>query len=240
MTESADRLAAIRIERVGDAALLAVVGDEIDADLNAWVHRAASDVRRRAASAPALGAPVPGYASILVPFNPELCSEEAARDLLIATLHRTVDGQPQAADGQSQTADGQPQAAPSAIEIRVRYGGPDGPDLADVAARTGLAEADVIRVHSGTVYRVFLVGFVPGFPYLGVLPDELALPRRPTPRLRVPAGSVAIAGRQTGIYPAASPGGWHLIGRTDAPIWDPHRDPPALLAPGDRVRFVPS
>ena len=226
MTDPGGRLAAVRIERVGDAALLAVVGDAIDADLNAWVHRAADDVRRGRAGAAALGAPVPGYASLLVPFDPETCSEDAARALLEATLRRTADSPPRAA--------GQP------IEIPVRYGGADGPDLADVAERTGLAQAEVVAAHAGTVYRVFLVGFVPGFPYLGILPEQLALPRRATPRLRVPAGSVAIAGRQTGIYPSATPGGWHLIGRTDAPIWDPRRDPPALLAPGDRVRFVPA
>lgn len=226
MSDPASRLASVRIERVGDAALLAVVGDEVDADLNAWVHRAAADIRRQRAATPALGAPVPGYASLLVPFDPESCSEDAVRARLLATLRRT--------------ADSPPRAAGPAIEIAVRYGGPDGPDLANVAAATGLTEEDVVVAHAGTIYRVFLVGFVPGFPYLGVLPRELVLPRRATPRLRVPAGSVAIAGGQTGIYPNASPGGWHLIGRTDAPIWDPRRDPPALLAPGDRVRFVPA
>jgi KipI family sensor histidine kinase inhibitor len=123
--------------------------------------------------------------------------------------------------------------------VPVRYGGPDGPDLAEVAARTGHSEADVVRLHAAVEYRVFCVGFVPGFPYLGLVPEELALPRRATPRLRVPAGSVAIAGRQTGIYPADTPGGWHLIGRTDLPVWDPGREPPALLQPGARVRFVP-
>jgi len=86
---------------------------------------------------------------------------------------------------------------------------------------------------------VLVLGFVPGFPYLAEVPKILDLPRRPTPRVRVPAGSVAIAGRQTGIYPFATPGGWHLLGRTDAPLWDPRRDPPTLLAPGDRVRFIP-
>lgn len=226
MTDTADRAPAVRIERAGDAALLAFVGDEIDADLNAWVHRAADEVRRQRATMPALGAPVPGYASLLLPFDPEGCSEDAARGLLRATLQRT--------------AGGPPPASTSPIEIAVRYGGADGPDLAEVAARTGLTAADVVAAHAGTVYRVFLVGFVPGFPYLGVLPEELALPRRGTPRLRVPAGSVAIAGRQTGIYPAATPGGWLLIGRTDARVWDPRRDPPALLAPGERVRFVPA
>lgn len=226
MPDPADRRAAVRIERVGDAAVLAIVGDEIDADLNAWVHRAAADVRRQQAAMAALGTPVPGYASLLVPFDPEACSEDAARALVLATLERTAGGPP--------TATSRP------IEILVRYGGGDGPDLAAVAGQTGLTEPDVVEAHAGTVYRVFLVGFLPGFPYLGVVPEELALPRLATPRLRVPAGSVAIAGRQTGIYPAATPGGWHLIGRTDAPLWDPARDRPALLAPGDRVRFVPA
>ncbi|MFH0751115.1 MAG: carboxyltransferase domain-containing protein, partial [Chloroflexota bacterium] len=134
MPDPADRLAAVRIERVGDAALLAVVGDEIDADLNAWVHRAAADVRLHSAPS-ALGAPVPGYASLLVAFDPEACSEDAARALLLATLGRT--------------ADGPPPAATHPIEIAVRYGGPDGPDLADVAARTGLTEEEVVVAHAG-------------------------------------------------------------------------------------------
>jgi len=125
------------------------------------------------------------------------------------------------------------------VSVPVRYGGSDGPDLAEVAARTGRTEADVMRLHAAVEYRVFCVGFVPGFPYLGLVPEELALPRRPTPRLHVPTGSVAIAGRQTGIYPADTPGGWHLIGRTDRRTWDPRREPPALLEPGARVRFVP-
>jgi KipI family sensor histidine kinase inhibitor len=134
----------------------------------------------------------------------------------------------------ARTADG------AELTIPVRYGGAEGPDLAEVAARLRLTEDEVVRLHAGTVYRVFCMGFVPGFPYLGTLPAELALPRRSTPRLSVPAGSVAITGRQTGIYPAATPGGWHLVGRTDATIWDPRRDPPALLEPGARVRFQPA
>jgi KipI family sensor histidine kinase inhibitor len=102
-----------------------------------------------------------------------------------------------------------------------------------------LAEADVIRLHAGVEYRVLVLGFVPGFAYLGVLPPELELLRRTEPRVRVPAGSVAISGRQCGIYPAEVPGGWHLLGRTEVPLWDAAADPPAFLAPGDRVRFVP-
>ncbi|CAN5664833.1 hypothetical protein BH23CHL8_BH23CHL8_25590 [soil metagenome] len=120
----------------------------------------------------------------------------------------------------------------------MRYGGPDGPDLEAVARATGLTSDRVIELHAGTGYRVLMLGFAPGFAYLGTLPAGLELPRRPEPRLRVPAGSVAIAGRRTAVYPFATPGGWHLLGRTDATLWDPTSDPPHRLRPGDRVRFV--
>jgi KipI family sensor histidine kinase inhibitor len=115
----------------------------------------------------------------------------------------------------------------------------DGPDLAEVAERCGLTTAELIARHSGAVYRVALIGFLPGFPYLDGLPPELHLPRRATPRPQVPAGSVAIAGPQTGIYPQSSPGGWHLLGTTAARLFDPGRWPPALLSAGDVVRFLP-
>jgi KipI family sensor histidine kinase inhibitor len=211
---------------MGEAALLLTLGDEVSPDLNDLVHWVVAELGPAAEEHPAgLGTAVPGYASVLVPFDPDLVPEEAVRSLLGAALRRATGG---------------PARAPGPlVEIPVRYGGRDGPDLAEVADRTGRSEADVVGLHAGREYRVYLVGFVPGFPYLGVLPEELDLPRRATPRVRVPAGSVAIAGRQTGIYPFASPGGWHLIGRTDTLIWDARRDPPALLAPGARVRFVP-
>jgi inhibitor of KinA len=122
------------------------------------------------------------------------------------------------------------------INIPVRY---DGPDLAAVADRLQLSENEVINLHSNPVYTVFMIGFLPGFPYLGPLPEALSLPRRDTPRLRVPAGSVAIAGRQTGIYPQESPGGWHLIGHTDFPLFNAQQTPPARLQAGMRVRFAP-
>lgn len=124
------------------------------------------------------------------------------------------------------------------VEIAVRYGGDDGPDLAEVARAHGLDERDVIRLHVEPVYVVAFVGFSPGFPYLLGLPDALATPRLRTPRTRVPGGSVGIGGRFTGIYPRSTPGGWLLIGRTDAELFDATRDPPALLAPGARVRFL--
>ena len=210
---------------MGEAALLLTLGDEVSPDLNDLVHWVVAELGPAAEEHPAgLGTAVPGYASVLVPFDPDLVPEEAVRSLLGAALRRATGGA---------------RAPGPLVEIPVRYGGRDGPDLAEVADRTGRSEADVVGLHAGREYRVYLVGFVPGFPYLGVLPEELDLPRRATPRVRVPAGSVAIAGRQTGIYPFASPGGWHLIGRTDTLIWDARRDPPALLAPGARVRFVP-
>ena len=122
--------------------------------------------------------------------------------------------------------------------IAVRYGGTHGPDLSEVAERLQLSDNEVIDLHTAAEYTVLMVGFLPGFPYLGPLPEALRLPRRDTPRLRVPPGSVAIAGGQTGIYPQASPGGWHLIGHTDFRVFDPSEQPPARLQPGQRVRFV--
>lgn len=124
------------------------------------------------------------------------------------------------------------------VEIPVRYGGDDGPDLADVAAHTGLTPEEVVRRHSAGSYTVYFLGFQPGFAYLGGLDPALATPRRTEPRLAVPAGAVGIGGEQTGVYPAAAPGGWQLIGRTVLPLFLPERDPPSLLAPGDTVRFV--
>lgn len=115
----------------------------------------------------------------------------------------------------------------------------DGPDLDAVARACGLTPAQVVEAHCGTLYRVRMLGFMPGFAYLGTLPEALRLPRRSQPRVRVPAGSLAMADDMTAIYPWDSPGGWHLLGRTDIVLFDPGREPPALLAAGDRVEFVP-
>lgn len=123
------------------------------------------------------------------------------------------------------------------VELPVTY---DGPDLADVAELTGLTAAEVVARHSAPAYVVAFLGFVPGFPYLVGLDPALRVPRLPTPRTSVPAGSVGIGGDQTGIYPGPTPGGWRIIGRTDATLFDPAATPPALLRPGDRLRFVPA
>ncbi|HEY6894280.1 MAG TPA: 5-oxoprolinase subunit PxpB, partial [Rhodanobacteraceae bacterium] len=124
------------------------------------------------------------------------------------------------------------------VEIPVRYGGEYGPDLDALAHYAKLDAAEVIAKHTAATYTVAMLGFAPGFPYLFGLDDALQMPRRATPRTRVPAGSVAIGGAQTGIYPTELPGGWQLIGRTPLALFDAARDPPSLLMPGDRVRFV--
>ncbi len=125
------------------------------------------------------------------------------------------------------------------IEIPVVYGTAAGPDLGEVARHAGLTEKQVVELHASVDYVVWFLGFQPGFPYLGGLPEQLATPRRDEPRLLVPAGSVGIGGAQTGIYPLATPGGWQLIGHTPLPLFDPSRDEPVLLRPGDTVRFIP-
>ena len=137
-------------------------------------------------------------------------------------------------------------AAPAAdergavVEVPVSYGGEDGPDLEEVAQWAGLSSSAVIERHAAREYRVFMLGFLPGFAYMGVVDPAIAAPRRVTPRLKVPAGSIGIAASQTGVYPCESPGGWRIIGRTPLDVFDLRREQPALLAPGDRVRFVPS
>jgi inhibitor of KinA len=126
------------------------------------------------------------------------------------------------------------------VEIPVCYGGECGPDLTEVAAHCGLSEADVVALHSAQPYLVYMIGFAPGFPYLGGLPDALVTERRAAPRLAIPAGSVALAGSQTGVYPFETPGGWNIIGRTSLKLYDPEREPSALLRAGDYVKFIPA
>lgn len=126
--------------------------------------------------------------------------------------------------------------AERSVEIPVRY---DGPDLPDVAAVWGVCVEEAVRIHASTEFRVAFCGFAPGFGYLTGLPQRYTVPRRATPRTAVPAGSLALAGAYSGVYPRSSPGGWQLIGSTDVVLWDPAREPAALLSPGTRVRFVP-
>ena len=213
----------------GDEAVLVSLGDRIDRAVNLRVRRIAAALAEERAHGMPIGAPVVAYAALVVPFDrARLDAHEAS-----AAVARVVE----AVDEEPRHATTEPPGR--LVEIPTRYGGPDGEDLEEVAERLAVRAETVVELHASTEYEVFMLGFAPGFAYLGIAPEAIAVPRRPTPRPRVPAGSVAIAERQTAVYPAATPGGWNLIGRTDLALWDVERDPPALLAPGDRVRFVP-
>lgn len=167
---------------------------------------------------------VPGYASLLVEYDPALLAPPRVKRLVDQAWHA------------ASSAPATETPAPNVIEVGVVY---DGPDLARVAERAGLTPAEVIRRHAEVEYRAYAVGFTPGFAYLGDVDPALRTPRLNSPRPRVPAGSVGIADSQTGVYPLDSPGGWNIIGTATVPVFDPKRQPPALIAAGDRVRFVP-
>ena len=204
----------------GDAAILVSFGTTIELELNRRVHALARLVA--AAGLAGLGEGVPGYTTLLVHYDPLLLDGEQA----LAALHQLA--------GQA-AALSLPE--PRQVEVPVHYGGEHGPDLESVARHTRLSPQEVVRIHAGGIYPVYFIGFTPGFPYLGGLDRRLATPRLETPRPLVPAGSVGIAGQQTGIYSVDSPGGWRLIGWTPLKLFDPLADPPAMLAPGDVVRF---
>lgn len=215
MTASAPRIAPL-----GDAGLTISFAPAFSDEAHRAVLRAAAALA--AASIPGSIEVVPGAVAVSLLYDPGVTTFADVRDRVLLAL-ATAESAETAVTGRL-------------IEIPVEY---DGPDLAEVARRTGMAPAEVIERHAAVDYEVALLGFVPGFGYLGPLDPRLVLPRRETPRPRVPAGSVAIAGAQTGIYPAATPGGWHLIGRTTVRLFDPDREPAALFAVGDRVRFIP-
>ena len=206
--------ARVRIHPLGDAALLAELGTRLDTALNTRAIALAAALKKRRDVREA----VAGCAGVTVQFDPDLVSFDA----LATAIRRLAARRP-------------PMPEPGRLHrIPVVY---DGPDLDDVASRLGFSRGEVIAIHTRPIYRVFIVGFVPGWAYLGPLPEELALPRRAEPRTLVPAGSVAIAGRQTGIYPLPVPGGWHLIGRTSVTLFLPDSDPPSIFRAGDRVKF---
>jgi KipI family sensor histidine kinase inhibitor len=214
------------VEPFGDAAVLITIADdasvETAARANALAHRLRAAAQRAARS---WGAVVPAASSVLVHLG----------DVPMADAIRVLGSvAAEAGAGDDQWPDDSPR-----VEIPVRYGGEDGPDLEWVAEQAGLSSADVIELHAGTEFRALFVGFAPGFAYLGPLPAPLVRPRRSSPRVRVPPGSVAIAGPYSAVYPIESPGGWHLLGRTDLALWDARHDPPALLEAGMRIRFVP-
>lgn len=212
-----------RLLPAGDSAVLIEWADspEISDEANDRVHAFAQTLRNQ--NSTAITDLIAAYSSLLVNFDPR----QLPRAQILSLIQEIL-----------QIAQPMEDRASRLVEIPTRYGGEFGPDLAYLAQHHQISEHEVIELHVSAVYRVYMLGFVPGFAYLGSVPEQIAAPRLETPRTRVPAGSVGIAGRQTGVYPLESPGGWRLIGHTDVQLFDPNQDPPTLLRPGDRVRFV--
>jgi inhibitor of KinA len=209
-----------RILPAGDSVLVVEFEERIDPVINARAIALAEAVQ--AAGLPGIRDVVPTYRTVAVFFDPLRTNYDA----LVARLEKEA-GRDASGAGTERTA----------IRIPVCYGGELGPDLPAVAAAARMSTDAVVELHAGTTYRVFMIGFVPGFAYMGVVDERIAVPRHSTPRVRVPIGSVGIAGLQTGIYPAETPGGWQLIGRTPLKPFDPSRAEPFLLRAGDAVRF---
>jgi len=206
---------------VGDGAIRVAFGIEISPRIQTRIRRFCWALA--SSPLPGLLEWVPGYAVVTVYYQPWIISYEALCNELDRCLRRRLDV---------------PLPEARLVEIPVCYGSHFGPDLEEVAAAKGLTPRQVIRRHLAPLYRVYFLGFLPGFAYLGGLPASLAAPRRATPRLHVPAGAVGLAETQTGVYPSETPGGWQIIGRTPLHLYDANRQPPALLATGERVKFI--
>lgn len=206
----------------GDTLLLVELDAAIDPAINQRVVSLAERLQTRLGTT--VRDVVPGYGAVGIHYDPLRTD--------VVALERAI---VEAADESHQASESVERAI---IEIPVNYGGAAGPDLEDVAAWAGCSADEVVARHSEQVYRVYMLGFVPGFAYLGRVDRRIAAPRRRAPRERVPPGSVGIAGEQTGVYPMTTPGGWQLVGRTDVVMFDAARAAPSLLRPGDRVRFV--
>ena len=206
----------------GDRALVVELGDAIDPAVNRRVHALLHAVEGQ--SLAGVMDLIPSYRSLLVNYDPLLISLNQLRSAI----------------AEAYDAPGQSAAQPSrTVLLPTLYGGEYGPDLGFVAEHAGMSPDDVVSTHSGLDYLVYMMGFTPGFPYLGGMPEALATPRLSSPRASIPPGSVGIAETQTGVYTVASPGGWRLIGRTPLHLFDPRRDSPAALMAGDSVRFIP-
>lgn len=206
----------------GEAAVVVEFGDAIDPAINRRVRDLFLAVER--ARPEGVRDLVPTYRSLLVSYDPLLTTFDALAARLAALEAHVPDA---------------PVPPPRVVEIPTCYGGEFGPDLGVVAGHAHLAEDEVVAIHSGTDYLVYMMGFSPGFTYLGGMSERIAAPRLKTPRTAIPAGSVGIAQQQTGIYPVESPGGWQLIGRTPVSLFDPSRRPPVVVEAGDYIRFVP-
>ncbi len=213
---------AVRFLDAGESCLVVELGDRIDIALNLQVRTLCLAVER--AGIAGVQEVVPTYRSLAIYYDPLATERDVLKDQIIGLLS-------------SSGGEGGPR--PKLVEIPAVYGGEYGPDLEFVGHHTGLAQDEVIRLHAEPLYHVYMLGFTAGFAYLGGLSERLSVPRLPTPRLKVPAGSVGIAGTQTGVYPLESPGGWRIIGRTSLRLFDATRQVPTPISPGDKVRFVP-
>ncbi len=202
------------VHPLGDQAVLIELGHRIDTALNSRAIALARALRQRRGVLEA----TPGYASVTLRYDPERLQPDTIQRAAERLLNQKTP----------------PPGMGRLHRVPVVY---DGPDLEETARALELGVEELIHLHTEPTYRCFMVGFVPGWAYLGPLPDRIRLPRRPVPRTAVPAGTVAIAGAQAGVYPLPTPGGWHLLGRTAVPMFLPDQDPPCLFLPGDRVRF---
>jgi inhibitor of KinA len=210
-----------RVVPLGDACLSVVFEEKVDPVINARCVALAEGLERQAREG--IRDIVPAYHAVAVYFDPR----KLDRQILAGALAQAA-----AVHAPASHEDLPP------FEVPVEYGGASGPDLSSVADFAGCAEDDVVRIHSGTVYRAYMLGFLPGFAYLSSVDPRIAMPRLETPRLRVQTGSVGIAGIQTGVYPCETPGGWRIIGRTSLRPYDPAREEPFLFKSGQRVKFV--
>jgi inhibitor of KinA len=211
----------VRFLAAGDTAVIVEFGERIDRVVSERVLRLSALVR--AANLAGVVETVPTFRSLLIHYDPLATDSAGLTGAIKNLLDSSID-----------------ESKPIKLwRIPACYAASHAPDLAEVAQRTGLSTAEVVRLHSGTRYHVYMIGFVPGYPYMGDLPTVLSLPRRADPRIRVPAGSIAIATTMTAIYPLESPGGWHLIGATPIRLFDLRWASPALFSPGDAVQFEP-
>lgn len=215
-----------RIQPQGDRCLIITFGDRIDASVGRTCLAAARKLRD--AQLAGVTDVVPSFVAVAVHYRPDGVGGGPTCSALTARVNALL------ADGIPVDA-----SAERDIDIPVCYGGEHGPDLDDVARAAGVTPDEVIALHSGPRSMVFMLGFAPGHPYLGLHDEKLNIPRRPSPRTVVPIGSVAVANRQTVLYPNRLPGGWNIIGATPLTLFDPAREPASLLQPGDSVRFVP-
>jgi KipI family sensor histidine kinase inhibitor len=217
------------LKPLGDSSILVQLGDEIDSALNQRVHTLDALLQ----SIPTVIETVPAYCTVLVHYDP------------LITTYNQIKNRIEEKISQLDESTHRPSRR---LEIPVLYGNASGLDASTllstsfdlVAATLGLSPSELIRLHSEREYTIYMMGFTPGFPYMGILNEKLTLPRLSTPRTRVPAGSVAIAGSQTGIYPVDSPGGWHILGHTPLKLFDPASETPFLFSSGDIVKFIPT